>query len=285
MSNELTVAGNNDDYFVPSEKLMTAFLVIAKHAANSKLYERLGGESGILSTILLARELGISPMMALAGGIHNIQGKPEMSARMMNAKIRQAGHRLEILQSDKKGAVLKGIRKDTGEEYTCSYTVDDAHSDGNLDKAQKGGPWKTALDDMLFKTALTKVARRLFTDVIGECYVEGEYQSVIDDKEEAKKRFATKPENKIDVKYEPIKIAAPQPVIEDAKIESVVDVSLLESVTKEQLFELEDLLATKDETFKTVFFTQFKIADIKELKQKDFEMGVKILKKAKLKSV
>ena len=80
---------------IPTENQLNAIGFMAKQASASKFYASLGGEAGIVSIMLLARELDVPPMQALSGGIWNIQGKVEMSARMMNMKIRQSGHKMQ----------------------------------------------------------------------------------------------------------------------------------------------------------------------------------------------
>lgn len=155
----------------PKNEEMQTLQVMAKAACNSKFYNNLGGEAGILSIMLLARELNIPPMQALSGGIWNIQGKVEMSARMMNMKIRQAGHELKVTMSDTACEVY-GKRKDTGEEFTGVFTLKDAERAGCLNKTV----WKQYPREMLFARALSLCARILFPDVIGNCYVEGEIE-------------------------------------------------------------------------------------------------------------
>ncbi len=271
MSNELAEYDENNR--VPDSKMLEAIAFMAKQANASKFYQSLGGEAGILSIMLLARELGVPLMQSISGGIWNIQGKVEMSARMMNMKIRQAGHKMKI-DSDSNRCIINGTRKDTQEELTVTFTLEDANRAG----LAGGNVWKKYPREMLFNRCLSIIARMLFPDVIGNCYVEGEIKEAFESEQEVKQK---KTENKIDVKYEPISISAVQPVIEDAKVESVVDVSLQEPVTKEQLFELEDLLAGKEDRLPGML-EHFGIVDLSSMKQKDFEVAVKILKKKKV---
>ena len=154
---------------VPNQEEMKTIYTMAKSAHNSKFYDSLGGEAGILSIMLLARELEIPPMQAITGGIWNIQGKVEMSARMMNMKIRQAGHKL-FINMEHTGCQIKGIRKDTQDEFTVSFTLKDAEKAGLSNRDN----WKKYPREMCFARCLSIMARVLFPDVIGNCYVEGE---------------------------------------------------------------------------------------------------------------
>lgn len=158
-----------DNFLIPKNEELNALQLMSKAALNSKFYNNLGGEAGILSIMLLARELNIPPMQALSGGIWNIQGKVEMSARMMNMKIRQAGHKLKVTMADTSCEVV-GERKDTGETFTATFTLKDAERAGCLNKTV----WKQYPREMFFARALSLCARVLFPDVIGNCYVEGE---------------------------------------------------------------------------------------------------------------
>jgi hypothetical protein len=103
---------------------------------------------------------------------------------MMNGMIRKAGHKLEIT-STKAACSIRGTRNDTGETYVASFSVDDAKNAG-LFKA--GGGWDKYPEDMCFARALSRLARRLFPDVIGTAYVEGEIEDGEDTDKQKKSR-------------------------------------------------------------------------------------------------
>lgn len=171
MNNELMVQNN----LMPSLHEMQCIQTIAKQCATSGFYKKLGGEPQIMSIILSARELGIQPMQALNGGLWIILGKIEVSARLMNAMIRRAGHSIAIEQSDNKGCVLIGKRSDSGDTCKASFTWDEAVKAGLTGKDS----WRNYAEDMLFARALSRLARRLFPDVVGSSYVEGEIRDAI----------------------------------------------------------------------------------------------------------
>lgn len=156
---------------VPTAEEMTIYTVMAKKANDSKFFDKLGGEPGILSIMLMARELGIMPMQAIMGGMSVIMGKVELSPRLMNSMIRKAGHRLSIVESTDTVCEILGVRHDTGDEYKCRYTIEDAKKAGLI---KSGGGWDKYASDMLFARCLSRLARRLFTDVISSAYAEGE---------------------------------------------------------------------------------------------------------------
>lgn len=156
---------------IPSNHEMTVFSQMAAAAEKSPHYKRWGGRDGILMILLTARELGLPPMSALNGGINLIQGKPELSARAMSAVIRRAGHEIKVTACHDDLCQLVGKRKDTGEEMTVSFHIEEARRSGLV---RQNSPWTKTPSDMLFARALSRLARRLFSDVIGTAYVTGE---------------------------------------------------------------------------------------------------------------
>ena len=119
--------------------------------------------------------MGLSPMQSLSGGIYNINGKFEISARLLNQLIRRNRHQLKVLSNTDEVCTIWGKRRDTGEELTHSFHIQEAARAGLI---KEGGPWKKYPKDMCFARAISRLARQLFPDCIGSCYVEGE----LDDK-------------------------------------------------------------------------------------------------------
>lgn len=204
--NPLTITSGNEinvpNKLLPSEHEMMVFTTISKQAADSKMYKHYGDQAGIMMTILAARELGVPPMLALNGGISNIQGKLEISARLMNAMMRRAGVKIAIQESTDDRCVLVGTRSDTGDVATVSYSVADAQKAGLV---KTGGGWTRNPKDMCFARAISRLARQIAPDVIGGCYVEGEIKAS---------------EAEIDV---PKNIPYEQPVVKHDEAESEVD--------------------------------------------------------------
>jgi len=159
---------------IPSEHEMMVYNTMAKQAVTSKMYKGIGDESGVMMIMLSARELGIPAMQALNGGLNIIQGKVEISARMMNAMIRKAGHQIRVKESTNNSCTLEGFRCDTGEKLIASFSVAEAQLAGLV---KTGGGWSKWPKDMCFARALSRLARQLFSDVIGIGYVEGEIQA------------------------------------------------------------------------------------------------------------
>jgi hypothetical protein len=182
MNNNLPAVQSN----FPSQIELQSVALIARTAHASGLYGGVGGEAKIMMILLAAKELGVGPCQALNGGIWSIQGKVEISARLMNGLIRRAGHSIKVVMSDDTCCTLLGTRSD-GDFFETSFTMDDAVKAG----LANGNVWKKYPADMLYNRCMSRLARRLFSDVISECYVEGE----ISESKEAEKKEKNKPEN------------------------------------------------------------------------------------------
>lgn len=155
---------------IPTEHEMMVYDTMSKQADESKLYKGIGSQFAIKMIMLKARELNIPPMTALDGGIHIINGKTEISARLMAGMIFRAGHSVTVKKSDSDQCVLEGIRAN-GISQIASFTIEEAKQAGLV---KPGGGWQKYPQDMLYARALSRLARRLFPDVIGTGYVEGE---------------------------------------------------------------------------------------------------------------
>lgn len=156
---------------IPTEHEMVVFHTMAETAVSSKMYKGIGEKAGVMMIMLSAREMNIPPMQALNGGLNIINGKVEISARIMSGLIRRAKHRIVVTECTDTLCVLQGKRGDTGDTLTTSFSLAEAHKAG-LVKA--GGGWIKFPKDMCFARALSRLARQLFSDVVGMGYVEGE---------------------------------------------------------------------------------------------------------------
>jgi len=168
---------------IPSEHEMMVFRTMAEQAVESKMYKGIGDKAGVMMIMLAARELGLPPMQSLNGGINIINGKVELSARMMNALMRKAGINIEVKESTDEKCVLVGHR---GSATSVSYSLDDARKAGLI---KAGGGWTKNPKDMCFARAISRLARQIAPDIIGGCYVEGEISgeaTIVETKEDVK---------------------------------------------------------------------------------------------------
>lgn len=226
---------------IPTEQEFKMLENMSVCASQSKFFDRVGSQGGLLSIMVYAKELGLPPMQCLFGGMHNIQGKIELSASLMNAMIRKAGHMIEILQCDNNTCSLKGTRKDTKETYTETFTMQDAQQADLM----KNPTYKKFPKNMLFARALKNLSRMLFSDVIGSAYVEGE----ISDLDDKKKTFEAKPKEEIAtieativeeaptvVEKQSIVVEKQSIVVEDSHVEFIQKVSGIEDKENLKLY-------------------------------------------------
>ena len=164
MKNELMPLSN-----IPSLDEMKALEIIVKHAVDSRYLDKIGGFSGAFAIAIYAREMGIPLMSALFGGVRPVLGKVEIAPQMMNALIRRAGHSIKTIEHSDLVCKMIGKRKDTGEEMPSNFSIED-------DKRAQiyKGAWLTYPKNMVYKSAMSNLAKWLFPDVIGMSYVEGE---------------------------------------------------------------------------------------------------------------
>lgn len=147
---------------------------IAHRSVDSKIeWARAIAPSGLLpkayqgkpANLFLAAEyadaLGIERINALTS-IHVIEGKPTMSADLMVALARRAGHRVRVqVRGDAAKATL--IRADDPEfEYECVWTMQRAQAAGLTGK----GVWKSYPQAMLRSRALSEVIRMGASEVL-----------------------------------------------------------------------------------------------------------------------
>ena len=125
-----------------------------------------------------ADTLGI-PRIAAVTGIHVIQGKPSMSADLMAAQVRRAGHKLRVKASDTE-AVAQLVRADDPDfTYECRWTLDRAKTAGLIGKA--GGNWQKYPAAMLKARAISEVIREGCSEVLyGAVYTPEELGAVVD---------------------------------------------------------------------------------------------------------
>ena len=233
----------NTPSLLPNNNEFQMFQTIARAAQNSGLYAGVGQESKIFMILLAAREIGISPMLALNGGIWNIQGKIEISARLMNSLVRRAGHSIKVIESTDTTCTLLGKRTD-GDSFECTFSMEDAIKAG----LAGGNVWKKYPSDMLYNRCMSRLARRLFSDVIGTAYVEGEISEArsaeklpLAESEDVTSRYVPEPEPK------------PSPPVNEPSSPPP-----LQKIDMDQLTELELLLERTEDTFKENFLQNIK---------------------------
>jgi hypothetical protein len=149
---------------------------MCKSLMQTKHYAAMG-EVAIFAISQKAKSIGLPLLDALNGGIYFVNGKTELASNTMNYLIRAAGHSIvKDPKSDKMICILKGTRKDNGDTWTCSFSIEEAKKAGIYKNT-----WEKYPEDMLFARALSRLGRQLFPDVIKGMYTEGEIRDGVVD--------------------------------------------------------------------------------------------------------
>ena len=152
--NEVAIRQNNFDVAlndIESTQKVCEKLMKTPH------YSKLG-QDGIYAVVAKAKSLNINPVEALNGGLYYVQGKVGMSAEMMAALIRQAGHSItKDPKSNESIVILHGRRADNGDTWMTSFSLDDAKRAGLLKNIYDKYP-----GIMLYNRAMSMLARQLF---------------------------------------------------------------------------------------------------------------------------
>lgn len=224
-------------------------------------YQKMGAE-GIFAVVETAKSLGVDPRLALGGGLYYVRGKVEMSARMMSSLIRSRKHSItKDSKSNDQLCILHGKRSDTGDCWTESFSIEEAKRAGLV---RANTPWINFPRDMLFARALSRLARQLFSDIIGNCYVEGEIALDPNIKENGK---TVELEPELEAKYE----------------EAQAEKTNLLSV--EKIHEIEAALGDAGATEEDIneLFNWKRIGDLSQLNERDYQDCMNFIKHIKTK--
>lgn len=135
---------------------LAAKVTYAQHLAQAGLLPKAYQKqpANLLLAMEMGEALGISTMAAIQG-VHVIDGKASMSAGLMSALVRRAGHTLRVTGDDTR-AVAEIIRADDRDfTFRSEWTLDRAKAAGLLGK----GVWKSYPAAMLKARAISEVAR------------------------------------------------------------------------------------------------------------------------------
>lgn len=160
---------------VPS---LTDRLTYARELSQSGLLPSAyrGRPANVLVAIETGHMLGIAPMAAVQN-IHVIEGRPTMSAALLSALVRRAGHRVRVTGGDEH-AVAEVVRADDPEfTYRSEWTLERARNANLLKK----DTWEKYPAAMLKARATSEVCRDACSDVfLGPVYVPEELGAQVD---------------------------------------------------------------------------------------------------------
>lgn len=119
------------------------------------------------ANVLLAMELGealrIPPIQAI-NGVHVIKGKPSMSADLMAAIVRRAGHKLRVIENRDPLAVTAEIVRADDPDFTFRATWDEQKA--RAAGLWGSGNWQTYASQMLRARAVSEVCRQAASDAL-----------------------------------------------------------------------------------------------------------------------
>ena len=136
--------------------------------------EMRGKPATILAAMLQGRDWGLGPFESLRM-VNVIEGRIAPSAEMLLRMYHRAGHRITVDQADHTKVILTGIRGDTGDRLTVTFTISDAERAGLVQVSDNGEvrarsargnkmPWETYTPDLLWARAVTRLVQRLAPD-------------------------------------------------------------------------------------------------------------------------
>lgn len=150
--------------------------------ANAVSHAGGGSAQAALIKMLFGRELGLSPMVALAeidliptqSGI-----KPSLNARTQVCIIRRRGlGDIRLIEQTSEGAEVEAWRADDGNRKRFKFTVEDARRANLLSKDN----WRKYPDSMYLARAIAKATKALFQEVfLGLAYTADELGAETDE--------------------------------------------------------------------------------------------------------
>lgn len=146
--------------------------LLAGHLAASRLIPSVATAEAALAVIMTGRELGIGAMAALRG-IHIIEGKPSVSAMLLQALVQRSGKALffDCVESTNTRAAYETHRQGSRKPFSLEYTIEDAARQ-KLVKA--GGNWEKIPRTMLRWRVVAELARCVYPDVVMGIYIPSE---------------------------------------------------------------------------------------------------------------
>ncbi len=147
-------------------------IVLAKHMFESRMFSAYGTPQGVLSTVMVGRELGL-PAMASLRSIHVIEGRHALSAALMVALVLKSGlaEYFEPISFDEQQATFETHRKGARNPVRLQHTIAMAVTAG-LTKPNSN--WLKIPGDMLLARAQSRLARLVFPDLLAGLYTPDE---------------------------------------------------------------------------------------------------------------
>ncbi len=151
---------------------MTEAVQLAQRIYDSKLnLGQYGAPQAVLAVVLAGRELGL-PAMASLRAFHIIEGKPSLSAGIIQSLVLKSG-KARTFRCTERTALRATFLTQRGDdpEMSLTYTIEEGRAAfvGDDAKWNKSG-WGRNPADMLVARASSKLARLVYPDVVSGLY-------------------------------------------------------------------------------------------------------------------
>jgi hypothetical protein len=167
---------------LPSKSEMAVMLRTAEILFEGGLLpESIKNHQAAFTIMLKGRELGISAMNAFAS-INVIKGKPTLSADLMVAILRRAGHKLWVVKSTDTECVMKGYRRDEPDRVVeIRFTYEDATRAGLTNPDRNGNPstWMKYPAQLCYARCASRLARIIAPDELAGMYTPEELGATV----------------------------------------------------------------------------------------------------------
>lgn len=173
----LATAPQSSKYGIVTADLQPTDLISAYHVSEwickSQLYKAFTTPAQVFTIIARGKELGIGMTTALAG-FHMVEGKPSASADLIRALVERDPNFEYLMPTEMSATSVtwEGKHKKQPRPVKYTYTIEDARLAGLIKSGNYGatGNWAKRPQDMLMKTAGSKLARILWPGATLGCY-------------------------------------------------------------------------------------------------------------------
>ena len=151
---------------------------LARDLFDSRMFSSYGTPQGVLSTVMVGRELGL-PAMASLRSIHNLDGKHTLSASLMAALVMKSGlaEFFEPVSFDEKHATFETKRRGARNPVRLTHTIEMARQAWpKSEEAWAKSGWGKNPTDMLVARAQARLARLVYPDLLAGLYTPEELQ-------------------------------------------------------------------------------------------------------------
>lgn len=158
--------------------------ILAKDMHDSRMFSAYGSPQGVLSTVMVGRELGL-PAMASLRSIHNIDGRHALSASLMVALVVKSGlaEFFEPISFSETEATFETKRIGARNPVKLTHTIEMAQKAWPKSKrdwmdAFTASGWGRNPTDMLVARATSRLARMVYPDLLAGLYTPEELAEI-----------------------------------------------------------------------------------------------------------